>query len=262
MEPDMLSYYNQGREQSRLEVVGRLEFIRTQELLHRLLPAPPARVIDVGGAAGIHALPLVAAGYDVVLVDPVQLHIDQARENGITDARVGDARHLLFDDGSVDVALLLGPLYHLTDREDRLTALREARRVTRPGGLLCAAVISKFASTQDGLQLHYLSEPGFEQIVEDDVATGQHRNPTRQSGWFTTAYMHRPHEIEQELVDAGWVPTAMVAVEGTGVFADPSYWLDDSERQATLLRAIRRVEAEPSILGSSPHLLAVGTRPG
>ena len=257
MEPDILAYYNEGRERARLTSIGRLEFLRTQELLDRHLPPPPASVVDIGGGAGIHTLPLQAAGYIVTLIDPVELHIEQAREAGVIDASIGDARELHLEDDAADVALLLGPLYHLTEESDRIGALKEARRVTRSGGLLVAACISRFASTYDGLALNYLSDPHFERIVESDLATGQHRNPTRRSGWFTTAYFHRPDGFAKEVTDAGWSNVSLVAVEGPGLFADVDYWLEDAERQEALLRAIRRVESEPSLLGSSPHLLAI-----
>jgi SAM-dependent methyltransferase len=259
MEPDILAYYNEGREQARLRSIGALEYLRTQELLHRFLPPPPALVLDIGGGAGVHALPLLTNGFDVRLIDPVELHVEQARAGGVVHATVGDARHLVVEDDAADVALLLGPLYHLTEHRDRIDALVEARRVTRPGGLLMAACISRFASTYDGLMLRYLSDPEFESIVEDDVEEGQHRNPSRRSGWFTTAYLHRPDEFLQEVMESGWSDVAIVAVEGPGALADAGYWIDGDERQATLLRSIRRVESEPSLLGASPHLLAVAT---
>lgn len=260
MDPDMLGYYNQGREHARLTSIGRLEFLRTQEILRRYLPGPPARLVDVGGAAGIHALPLIEEGFDVTLVDPVPLHVDQAREAGVARATVGDALALPLDDGAVDAALLLGPLYHLTEEDDRHRALVEARRVVRPGGVLVAACISRFASTFDGLRLHYLEDPAFEAIVKDDLDRGQHRNPTARNGWFTTAYLHHPDDIGPEVTRAGWEVTAVLAVEGPGATADADHWLSDESRQATLLRAIRRVESEPSLLGSSPHLLVVAGR--
>ena len=261
MDPDILGYYNQGREQDRLTSIGRLEFLRTREILHRHLPPPPARVVDVGGGAGIYAVPLIDEGYEVTLVDPVQLHVDQAREAGVLGAAVGDALALPLDDGTVDAALLLGPLYHLTEAEDRQQALIETRRVTRPGGVLVAACISRFASTFDGLWQHYLDDPAFEVIVEADVATGQHRNPTGRTGWFTTAYLHHPADIAGEITGAGWDVGSIIAVEGPGAAAEARYWLGDPDRQAALLRSIRRVESEPSLLGSSPHLLAVARRP-
>ncbi|MGZ6671135.1 MAG: class I SAM-dependent methyltransferase, partial [Solirubrobacteraceae bacterium] len=70
-ERDIAAFYDRGDEEGRLGDWGRLEFLRTRELLARFLPAPPATVLDVGGAAGAYALPLAAEGYAVHLVDPV-----------------------------------------------------------------------------------------------------------------------------------------------------------------------------------------------
>jgi SAM-dependent methyltransferase len=271
-ERDIAAYYDRGQEEGRLGDWGRLEFLRTRELLARFLPAPPATVLDVGGAAGAYALPLAVEGYAVHLVDPVALHVEQARaasaaqpDAPLASLVVGDARELPVDDQSADVVLLLGPLYHLTDAADRTRALREARRALRPNGLLVAAAITRFASTLDGVAQGFLLEPGFEAIVERDLADGQHRNPGAHPGWFTTAYFHRPDELGREVAAAGFDVTALLAVEGAvGAAAEArslDAWLDDSRRREILLRAIRRVEAEPSLLGASPHVLALATRP-
>lgn len=270
LDRNIASYYALGAECDRLrEAGGRLEFVRTQELLARFLPSPPATVVDVGGGSGVYALPLAAAGYEVHLLDPVELHVEQglgqARERGVAlaGARVGDARRLPYDDASADTALLLGPLYHLTDRGDRLTALSEARRVVRTGGLVAAAAISRFASTFDGLARGFLRDPRFEHVVERDVHDGQHRNPDLESRpeWFTTAYFHHPDELRGELEDAGLRVEALVAVEGPGSFRpELDGWLEDAGRREVLLRAIRRVESEPTVLGASSHLLAFGRR--
>src|SRR4051812_33436842 len=129
---------------------SRLEFLRTQELLRARLPQPPAHVLDVGGGTGVHAAWLTADGYRVTLIDVVPDHVRRALErctqpSQFFTAQVGDARVLDFPDGSADACLLLGPLYHLQDRGDRMKALAEARRVVRSGGIVCAAAISRCA---------------------------------------------------------------------------------------------------------------------
>ena len=253
-----MAYYQRGRERSRLKTSSRLEFVRTTELLERLLPPPPARVLDVGGGAGAYAVPLAEAGYEVVLVDAVPLHVEQARQAGVPSALVGDARKLDFADDLLDAVLLLGPLYHLLERRMRVCALREAARVLRPSGVVVAAVISRFASTLDGLHAGFLADARSERIVETDLATGHHENPDRTPGWFTTAYFHHPVELAREFDEAGCGTIEVFAIEGpTSGMADLDAWLDDSDQLATLLRAIRRVQSEPSLLGCSGHLLIV-----
>jgi ubiquinone/menaquinone biosynthesis C-methylase UbiE len=268
LDPDIESHYELALERGRLrEGVGAVEFVRTRELLGRFLPPPPAVILDVGGGAGAYAVPLAAEGYQVHLLDPVSLHVEQAltaaRSAGTTlaGAVVGDARRLPYPDAGADAALLLGPLYHLTDRADRVIALQEARRTLRPGGVVAAAAISRFASTFDGLARGLLEDARFEEIVECDVRDGQHRNPEPDDRpeWFTTAYLHRPEELGHELEEAGFGVETVLAVEGPAAFRpDLDAWMTERDRRDAMLRAIRRVEAEPSLLGASAHLLAIG----
>ena len=247
---------------------GRLEYLRTRELLARYLPPAPATVLDVGGGAGVYALPLAREGYSVHLIDAVELHVEQARKASslqrdapLAGAQVGDARRLVWDDESADAVLLLGPLYHLTSRDDRLRALEEAYRVVRPGGVVAAAAISRFASTYDGLLRGFLDDPMFRDIVERDVREGQHRNPTGRPGWFTTAYFHSPEELRDEASETGLSIEALVAVEGPAwVLPDLDSWLEEPRRRSTLLESIRRVETESSLLGATAHILVVGRR--
>lgn len=267
LERDIARHSGLGAERGRLrEPGGRLEFVRTQELLSRFLPAPPAVVVDVGGGAGVHAVPLAAAGYEVELLDPVELHVEQARadarEQGVRlPARVGDARRLPYADASVDAALLLGPLYHLTDRAARLTALAEARRVLRSSGVLAAPRDLALCLDVRRARPRIPGRPAVRAHRRTRVRDGQHRNPDveRHPEWFTTAYFHHPDEVRGELEDAGVRVEAVVAIEGPGSFRPQlDKWLDDVERRDVLLRAIRRVETEPTVLGASTHLLAFG----
>ncbi len=255
-------HYTAANERDRLTAgTGLVEFLRTQELLARILPPPPARVLDVGGGAGIHAGPLTAQGYEVHLIDPVPLHVEQAGDvPGLASVTTGDARSLDWSADSVDAVLLLGPLYHLTARADRLQALAEARRVLRPAGVMAAAAISRYASTIGGLLRGQLRDPRFESIVERDVADGQHRNPDDVPEWFTTAYFHEPGELAVEASGAGFVDVEVVAVEGpAALLPDLPLWLEkDCE---VLMRAIRRVERAPALLGVSPHLLLTARSP-
>ncbi|HKC10447.1 MAG TPA: methyltransferase domain-containing protein [Vicinamibacteria bacterium] len=266
--PEVSAFYGQGTEAGRLDREFRLEQARTRELLTRHLPPVPAVILDVGGAAGAHALWLAARGYEVHLVDPVPLHVEQARGASaaqpapLASVRQGEARSLEQPRASVDVVLLLGPLYHLLRRGERLAALREARRVLRPGGLLFAAAISRFASLLDGLRGALFADPDFERIVEKDLRDGQHRNPTGRPQYFTSAFFHRPEELRSEVRAAGLILDDLVALEGPGAFLhDFDLLWDDPRRRDTLLRFVRAVEREPSLLGLGPHLLAVAHRP-
>lgn len=261
-------HYQQVLESERLsEGFGELERVRTQAILARYLPSPPAVIYDVGGAAGVYAFPLAEQGYQVHLIDPVELHLEQAwaraSESGIELAAIsqGDARQLDVPDRSADAVLFLGPLYHLVDHTDRLQAIHEARRILRPGGVLFAAAISRFASLIDGLSRGFFADPAFRSLVAADLASGQHRNPTNHPAYFTTAYFHRPEELESEARDAGFHDVDVFAVEGPAWSAARfgEAWDDDAQRRE-LLEFLALIEREPSMLGASAHLIAVAHR--
>jgi SAM-dependent methyltransferase len=257
----VVRHYESIREENRLaEGVGHIELVRTQEILRRFLPAPPARVIDVGGGPGVYARWLAGDGYQVHLVDlsPRHIEIAGAELGGGVTAEVGDARTLAQPGDAFDAALLLGPLYHLTLRTDRVRALSEAARVVRPGGIVAAAAISRFASLFDGLARGFLFDSRFKAIVERDLLDGQHRNPTNETDWFTTAFFHHPDELEQEAADAGLDVVTMLGVEGLAGWlrALVSVW-SDADAQQTILISARATESEPSLRGLSAHMLLV-----
>jgi ubiquinone/menaquinone biosynthesis C-methylase UbiE len=265
---EILAHYASADEDGRCHHGhGQLERLRTQELLERFLPPSAARVVDVGGGTGVYAAWLAARGYEVHLVDPVPQHIEKARElcerseHPIASCTLGDASKLHHPDESVEVVLMLGPLYHITGRDDRIAALSEARRVLRPGGTLAAAAISRLASAMDGIFRGLLSDPRFAQIVRQDLATGHHRNPTDNPSYFTTAYFHRPEEVREELEQAGLEDVRVLPVEGPAwVLQDFDGRFADDDWRNVLFEVLRLLEDEPSILGASAHLLAVGTK--
>jgi SAM-dependent methyltransferase len=263
------AYYDQAPEETRLDASPfQLEALRTRELIARHAPPPPATVLDVGGAAGAYAVWLAEAGYAVHLLDAAPRLVAEAHRRGmgltrpLASCEVGDARTLPFPSASADVVLLLGPLYHLTAEGDRARALEEAVRVLRPGGLLFAAGISRWASALDGLARDLYADARFAAIVERDLRDGQHRNPTERLDYFTTAYFHRPEELRNEVVRAGLAVTGLYGVEGPAwILPDLAERWADARRRDDLVRLARALESEASLLGASAHLLVTARKP-
>jgi hypothetical protein len=153
----------------------------------------------------------------------------------------------------------MGPLYHLPSAADRQRALVEARRVLEPSGLVVVAAISRYASALDGLARQLAGDPAFVRMRDQDLRDGQHRNATMRPDYFTTSYFHKPEDLRTELETAGFHDVCVFGVEGPGwIVSDfEDRWADDALR-ADILNVARAVESEPSILGASAHLLAVG----
>lgn len=238
--------------------LGDLVRLRTWDILDRFLPAGCA-VADIGGGPGTHAAYLAGRGHQVALFDPIERHVDAARRRSAAgpeaafEARIADARHLPLPDRSVDVALLMGPLYHLVDAEQRLLALREAARILRPGGHILAEVITRHAWVIEATVRDLLSEPGIWEDFERNVTTGLSQDPDQTPDGSFFAYFHRPDELEAELRAAGFGDVGLIAVEGFGrILGDLAARMDNP---GLLIRALRLCESEPSMLGVSAHIV-------
>lgn len=250
------SFYTAGfREDDRLRTRahGVLERVRTQELLERFLPPPPAAVLDVGGGTGVHAEWLARRGYRVRLVDVIEEHVAHASRIPNVDAEVGDARSLSQPDNSYDAVLLLGPLYHLLERDARLVALQEAGRVARPGAPVLAAAISRYATLMDIGSDGRLTDH-LEPFVRRLHMTGEFSGGVV---GFTSCHFHTPEELADELMVAGLVDVEVFGIEGPAGPTLRALGMDHIEAllPAAVLAA-RIVERDPALIAASGHLLA------
>lgn len=267
---EIASYYGRHfNEDERLsQGYSRLEFERSKELIKRHVPNPPATILDVGGGTGIYSYWLASLGYEVHLIDLVERHIEQAKDRyaqqtqyPIASFTVGDARSLDQKNSIADAILLMGPLYHLIQRSERLQALCEAHRVLKKGGIICCAGIVRHAALLDGLFNGRIDDPYFMEILERDIAEGQHRNPQNIPEYFTTAFFHHPHELEKEIRDAGFAVAETAAIEGPAWIAkDLEKRWDDSAKREQLLNLVRAVEHEPALIGLSLHFMVIAEK--
>lgn len=268
----VLAYYgNEFDESDRL--VGRsgqglLEFERTQTIIRDRLGAR-ARIIDIGGAAGVHAAALAEHGHEVLLVDPVPRHIEAAAALGTFAATLGDARSLPVPDHSFDAALLLGPLYHLVDRRDRLRAWSEAIRAVRPGGWIFAAAVSRLSA----MAWVTVIEPA---IAVADGGAPEDRTPMPEK-WrrmieegagqlgprgFPGGHFHLADDLEEEARHAGLEDVRVVGIEGPGAQAIEISRSHDPELVSAARTLAEAFESQPGLRDLSPHLLAMGRTTG
>ncbi len=263
-------YYSEYPEHERLTSArGQLEFERTKRIVQRFLPSPPAVVADVGGGTGPYSFWLASLGYEIHLIEPsirlvqvcrnqMQTNPSQARPRTV---EIGDARSLWLGDASCDAVFMFGPLYHLTERDDRIAALRESRRVLKSGGYVFAATITRVASFIDALCHGLLGDPAFLSIVEADIGTGQHRNPTSEILYFTDAFFHRRAEIRNEMENAGFEVVAQLPIEGLAILARDfdSLW-NDARKRSGLLELLAHTEGIEEVNGASAHYVSVGMK--
>jgi hypothetical protein len=124
--------------------------------------------------------------------------------------------------------------------------------------VLLAVAISRFASALDGIGRGLIRDPDFVRIVDQDLQTGQHRNETRNLEYFTTAFFHHPDELKLELIEGGFPPPKLCAIEG------PLWTVPESataEQKEGLMAIMRKLECEATLIGASAHIMGVATKP-
>lgn len=270
----VLAYYEAGREFHRLRKdIGLIEFERTKEILLENLPKPPAVIYDVGGAYGEYSWLLASMGYEVHLFDLSETNIKLSGELAkeypgcsLAESKVCDARNLPCEDNTADAVLLMGPLYHITDFEGRIKAVKESFRVLKNYGLLFAAALTPFSVLLDNITRYspnagdiYLENSEFLKMVERELKDGCHINPNKKvySG-LGSSHLHTVKALKSELKAGGFSSSTVHGVMGGAWLARDidELWKNKTSRKA-LMNTVRLLDTNEEIIGLSCHLLAV-----
>lgn len=265
---EVFNFYNAGAEKGRLDRgLGKVELYRTKEILKRYITDNNNKIYDIGGGIGIYSSWLSEMNNEVHLLELAPLAVEYAIKNQNMNstfiAEVCDARKINRPDESADIVLLMGPLYHLQNREDRLQVLSEAKRVLKKDGLMFSAGISKFSSTTWALSTYgkdnnFLDEEIFNEMIRKELSSGIHKRPKEFPYFIAQAYFHTPLGLQEELESVGFDTIQKFAIEGLIWFTPclNEKWEDKKSRER-LLNIVRLTENEEEIMGMSPHFMIV-----
>lgn len=185
---ELEEYYNKFNEEKRLDSRhGKVEFVTSMKYIHECLgrmeeekSRENIRILDLGAGTGRYSIPLSEEGYDVTAVELVRHNLGRLKKKSSTvKAFQGNALNLKrFADDSFDVTLLFGPLYHLHATEDKLTAIMEAKRVTRSGGkILAAYIMNEFSVITYGFKERHILESVKNGMLDQNYHCTDKANP-------------------------------------------------------------------------------------
>lgn len=147
-------FYNNYDEDGRLLTrYGMVEYITTMKYIEKYLEKG-MRILEIGAGTGRYSHTFARKGYAVDSVELIEHNIEIFKKNTLADENItitqGNATNLSdFESDTYDITLLLGPMYHLFDEEDKLKALSEAIRVTKKGGVIFVAYCMGDASVMN-----------------------------------------------------------------------------------------------------------------
>ena len=266
---NVYDFYNNGAEVGRLERgLGVIEFYRTKEIISKYLTSSNCAVCDIGGGIGRYSEWLAEKGHEVTLIELAPYAVEYAKQEMKTPytATVGDARKLEEESESFDAVLLMGPLYHLMNRSDRMKALSEANRILKKGGLLFAAGISKFSSATWALSVYgngvdFIDDDVYMDMIKREMLTGEHIRPDTYPRIIADAYFHTPERLLSEVADGGFEVLGKHAVEGClWITPDLNSKWDDPDKRSRLLDIVHASETDNSMMGISPHFMIIGKK--
>lgn len=277
----VLAGYNAGIERDRLRAgIGLIEFERTKEILLDELPRAPAVIYDIGGGYGEYSWWLSSLGYEVHLFDLSETNIKlsgelagEYRGVALKSAMVCDARSIPRPDKSADAILLMGPLYSITEYEERILAIKESYRLLKDGGKLFSAALTPYSVLVSRLAVYHendtkkrkeLDDPAVMSMIERALADGCYINPEKKiANGIGSSHLHTAKALREELSCGGFDTQAVHGVMG-GAWLAPNLngLLENDETREVLMRTVRMLDAHEEIIGLSGHMLAVSRKAG
>ena len=259
---ELEAFYNKASEETRLEKgMGIFEFERIKDLIQQHITKPNLTIIDVGGGTGKYSEWLAEKGHQVHLIEPVQKHIKLAQKRAKTlkipfSVTIGKAQELPYNNGSADLVILHGPLYHLQKKEDRISAILEAKRVLKKGGIILGFAINATASTVVGLMNGMIHANSFFEMCKEELTSGIHNAPKDFPFLLADAFYHKPEGLKAEFLEQNLEFINLFAVEGM-IWLDNEYFANmlDKKKSKTLRALQKLTENDEYLLPFSPHMM-------
>jgi len=238
----------------------RIEFDITKRYLDEYIVGENLDIFDIGGGPGRYSIYLAEKGHKVTLLDLSKRNIEVAKEKsaekGITleDYIHGNALELDKHEKKYDVILLMGPLYHLIKESDRKAVVEVALNLLKPGGIIFASFISKYAPIQDYLKGPYPIESVDRLLgyLRDGVHDGE-------SG-FTTAYFFDYKEAKNLMNSFGLKELAFVGIENILASKENEIYKLDENEYKKWLEICYQLGKDENLMGTSEHYLYIGRK--
>lgn len=253
-EKNLIEYYNKFNEDKRLNHRhGIVEYTTAMKYIHEILSKmKDPKIIDVGAGTGRYSIDLSCDGYDVTAVELVKHNLMTLKaKNSSVKAYLSNATNLSsFGDNSFDMVLLFGPLYHLISKEDKLKALREAKRIVKNDGfILVSYYMNEYAIITHGFKDNNILNA----IKNKEVDKNYHITP-KQTDLYSMVRLEDINELNEL---SGLKRIKILAQDGPSDYLRPIINKMDEETFNEYIKYHLSTCERPELLGASSHVLDI-----
>lgn len=232
---------------------GQVEYITSMKYIHEYLDQMEnPKILDVGAGTGRYSVQLANEGYDVTAIELVKHNLGTLKAKGSTvKAFQGNALNLSrFQDNMFDLTLVFGPMYHLYSIEDKVKALKEAKRVTKPGGvILVAYCMNEFSVITYGFK-----QNNIKQCIKDGKLTKDFHTVSKKEDLFDYVRIEDIKEISDK---AGLERIKLISADGPADYMRPILKEMDEETFKIFVEYHLSTCERPELLGASAHTLDI-----
>lgn len=250
-------HYNKFNEEKRLESRhGQVEFLTSMKYIHKYLPKDrkpeDITILDIGAGTGKYSVALANEGYDVSAIELVKHNLGLLKAKKSTvKARQGNALNLKkYPENSFDLTLLFGPMYHLFSHEDKLKALTQAKRVTKPGGVIMVA----YLMNEYGVITYAFKERHIKECIEAGRFTDNYHTVSEEKDLYD--YM-RLEDIALLNEEAGLTREKIITPDGPANYIRPYLNQLDEEEFLLFMDYHMSVCERMDLMGAAAHTVDI-----
>ena len=250
---ELEKYYCKFNEDKRLlSRHGQVEFFIASHYIHEMIgDRKNLKIIDIGAGTGRYSIMLAEEGHDVTAIDLVNKNVSTIKlKSDKVRAKQGSALNLKFNDNTFDITLLFGPLYHLFSHEDKLKAIEEAKRVTKPNGI----IMIMYLMNEYAVITYAFKEGNLQKCLKENKLDENFQCITNESDLYSYV---RIEEINSLASDSKLSRKKIIGVDGATDYIRPVLNKLSEEDFEIFKKYQLSICERPELLGASSHIMDI-----
>lgn len=250
---ELEKYYNKFNEDKRLlSRHGQVEFFVANKYIHDIIAnRKNLNILDIGAGTGRYSVMLADEGHNVTAIEYVKKNVSQIKlKSNKVIAKQGNALNLKLKDNTFDIVLLFGPTYHLFSHEEKLKAINEAKRVTKPGGY----IFIMYLMNEYAVITYAFKEGNLQKVLSEGKLDNNFQTQTKKEDLYSYVRLEEINKLKQE---SNLTRVKIIGVDGATDYIRPTINKLSNEDFEIYKKYQLSICERPELLGASSHIMDI-----